>query len=149
MGECGLDRLHHRAPIHRDHANPQLPDQFGVALFLARDHLVDDHGTTRRDRFLDDCATGLPYQEMMLPQELGHLVGPAHHPHAVTMLGQPARQFLAQQPIPSDRDREVQIRYGQETVQGLAALLPAGVHQVKHAGRPARSGEGSPRRPLP
>ena len=63
----------------RPHPSPFISMQSRVPFFLAGHDLVDDHGTTRGDRFLHGRAAGFADEEMTLEHESRQLVAPADY----------------------------------------------------------------------
>lgn len=62
-------------------------EELEISLFLAGHEVVDEHGDTGGDGFVDGCATGLADDEVVFFEELGDFFCPSEKPDATGIFG--------------------------------------------------------------
>ena len=125
-----------------DGAEVEPGDEFGVAFLLSGDDLVDNHRAARGDGFLNGRAAGFADDEVMAHHEFRHLVRPAEHLHAVAAVAGALHELGAQLGVAPGGDGEMDVFEIEQTVNGLAGLLLAGVDDVEDAARFVANGLG-------
>ena len=137
-----FDQFGHFPVLLANRAKMIAPDEFGVALLLAGDDLIDNHRAAGGDGLLHRRAAGLGNDQMVAHQQLRHLVRPADDLHAVFEAAGAFDELGAQFGVAPDRDGEVDVVQFEEPVHRLAGLLLSGVDDVKDAARFAAHGRG-------
>jgi len=79
MGKRTLQGFDDRVGCRRKGARPVAQQQLAVALLLAGDDLVDDHGAARGDGLLRGGSPGLAHHDVVGHQQARDLVGPSEN----------------------------------------------------------------------
>ena len=130
-----FDGLGHFLVLLDDGTKVEPGDEFGIALLLAGNDLVDNHRAAGGDGLLNRRAAGFADDEVMAHQQLRHLVGPAENVHAVAKIAGAFDELGAQIGVATGGDGEMDIFECEQAVNGLAGLFSAGVDDVEDAAR--------------
>jgi len=77
IGKCSLNLRNDLSRRAGDHARVCFDNQARIAFLLAGDDVIDDHGTSGRDCFLNRCPAGFADKQMAGPKHARKLIRPA------------------------------------------------------------------------